>query len=255
MTPAPQLTISELARMSGVTVRALHHYDHIGLLRPTQRTAAGYRLYDDHDVERLARVVALRAMGLSLADVAVVLDSNDANRATVLRRQLEVIDDRMKTMQRQREFLLRSLEAREMTMNLDPDEIRAVFGAHDPGQFEEEAADRWGETDAYAESRRRTSEYTKDEWIAAKADADAVVAEFMRCQSAGLSPDSVEAMAAADLHRDSISRWYYHCTTEMHVGLAEMYVADPRFASYYDDRQAGLSQYVHDAIVANALLD
>jgi DNA-binding transcriptional MerR regulator len=255
MTSTVVLTVSDLARLSGVTVRALHHYDHIGLLRPTERSAAGYRLYSNADVERLAHIVALRAMGLSLADVAVVLDADHTDRSAVLRRQLALMDDQLKAMQRQREFLLRSLEGNGMAMNLDPDEIREVFGAHDPGQFEEEAADRWGETDAYAESRRRTSQYTKEDWVAAKADADAVLAEFMRCQASGVPVDADAARAAAEMHRNSISRWYYHCTTEMQVGLAEMYVADPRFTAYYDDRQPGLAQYVHDAILANALRD
>ncbi len=78
---------------------------------------------------------------------------------------------------------------------------------------------------------------------------------FIDCKAAGLSPESAEAMRAAESHRENITRWYYDCTYEMQVGLADMYLADPRFMANYEKRMPGLTQYVHDAIMANALRD
>jgi hypothetical protein len=142
-----------------------------------------------------------------------------------------------------------------MEINLGSENMREVFGGHDRGEFEKEAAERWGTTDAYAESRRRTSSYTKDDWAAAQADAEAAVSAFARCKVDGLAPGSLEARAAAAMHRACISRWYYACSVEMQVGLAEMYLADPRFTAYYEDRLPGLTLYVHDAIMESALRD
>jgi DNA-binding transcriptional MerR regulator len=248
-------TVSDLARLSGVTIRTLHHYDEIGLLVPSSRSNAGYRLYDENDVERLAQIVAYRAAGMSLTDIDTVLSAVGDERQGHLRRQIALLDERQDLLTRQRAVLMKALEAMSMSMNLDPEEIFEVFGEDDPRQYEAEAAERWGDTDAYAQSWRRTSTYSKEDWQRAQADAEAVVEEFMRCKQAGLAPDSAEAMAAAERHRQNITTWYYDCTYEMQVGLAEMYLADPRFMAYYEKRLPGLTQYVHDAIVANALHD
>jgi len=248
-------SVSELARLSGVTVRTLHHYDEIGLLVPTDRSRAGYRLYDESDVQRLAQIVAYRATGMSLTDIDTVLSTDGEVRAGHLRRQIELLDERRELLARQRRVLIKALEAMGMGINLDPEEIFEVFGENDPRQYEAEAAERWGETDAYAESWRRTSSYTKEDWQRAQADAEAVVEGFIGCKAAGLPPDSAEAMRAAESHRENITRWYYDCTYEMQVGLADMYLADPRFMANYEKRMPGLTQYVHDAIMANALRD
>jgi DNA-binding transcriptional MerR regulator len=249
------LTVSELARLSGVTVRTLHHYDEVGLLVPSARSAAGYRLYDDAEIERLAQIVAYRAAGMALTDIDVVLSASAGQRAEHLRRQIALLDERRDLITRQRAVLTKALEAMGMGMNLDPEEIFEVFGEEDPRQYEAEAAERWGDTDAYAQSWRRTSTYTKEDWQRAQSDAEAVVEEFIRCKGAGLPAESPEAMRAAESHRQNITNWYYDCSYEMQVGLAEMYLADPRFMAYYEKRMPGLTQYVHDAIVANALRD
>ena len=248
-------TVSELARLSGVTVRALHHYDDIGLLVPTERSDAGYRLYDDAAVERLAQIVAFRGAGVPLPEIETILSATGDRRADHLRRQIQLLDQRSDTLARQRAALSRALEAVTMGLNLNPEEIFEVFGEDDPRQYADEAAERWGETEAYAESWRRTSSYSKEDWQRAQAGAEAVVTEFVRCKAEGLPADSTESMAAAERHRQNITTWYYDCTYEMQVGLAEMYLADPRFMKYYEKRSPGLTQYVHDAIVANALKD
>lgn len=245
-------TVGELARRVGVSVRTLHHYDAIGLLTPSHRTSGGYREYATGDIERLSHILAYRACGLSLPDIAALLDARGTDRAEHLRRQLDLLDERMTALAEQREVLRRAWEAHEMGIELDPQEIIEVFGDDDPRQYAEEARERWGDTDAYRESQKRTSRYTKKDWLAAQADAQRVLDEFVACHATGEPADGERARAAAEEHRAQISRWYYACSYDVQVGLAEMYVADPRFTAYYDDRTPGLAQYVHDAIVANA---
>ncbi len=244
-------SVSDLARLSGVTVRTLHHYDAIGLLVPSGRTAAGYRLYSSADAHRLGRILAYRACGLTLADIALVIDDDDP--IGHLRRQLALLDARRDELDRQRETLRRALEARQMGINLDPDEMLEVFGESDPTEHAQEAEDRWGDTDAYRESHRRTSAYTKEDWQRLSAESDAIKAELAACRSVGEPADGQRAKAAAERHRQHIDAWFYPCSHEMQVGLAEMYVEDPRFRAHYDDVQPGLADYVRDAIMANAL--
>ncbi len=245
-------TVSELARRSGVTVRTLHHYDEIGLVVPSRRSASGYRLYSGADTERLGHVLAYRACGLALPEIAILLEEDSGDRARHLRRQLELMDSRVTALERQRAVLVRALEAWQMGIHLDPEEVLTVFGDDDPAQYAEEAEARWGDTDAYRESRRRSGDYTKADWERMRAEQEATEAAFADLMSEGIAPDDVRAMALAERHRSHIDTWFYPCTHDMQVGLAGMYVADPRFAAHYDDRRPGLAQYVHDAIVANA---
>jgi MerR family transcriptional regulator, thiopeptide resistance regulator len=247
----PEYTVSDLARISGVTVRTLHHYDAIGLLVPSGRTQAGYRLYSSADAARLGRILVYRACGLALADIATVLDEDDP--IGHLRRQLALLDARRDELDRQRETLRRALEARIMGINLDPEEILEVFGGHDPTEHAREAQERWGDTDAYRESHRRTSTYSKEDWQRLGAESEEIEAELAACLLAGEPSDGVRACAAAERHRLHIDRWFYPCSYEMHAGLGDMYVADPRFAAHYDERAPGLSSYVRDAIIANGV--
>lgn len=245
-------SVGDLARGLGVSVRTLHHYDAIGLLRPSGRTVAGYRAYSPADVERLSHIVAYRGCGLSLVDIAAVLDAQPADRAAHLRRQLDLLDERAESLAQQRTALHRAWEAHQMGMSLDPEQIVEIFGADDPFEHADEARERWGQTDAFRQSSERTSSYGRQDWAAAQAEAEQVVDAFVSCLAAGEPADGPEARAVAEAHRAQITRWYYDCGYDLHVGLAQMYVADPRFTGYYDKRAAGLAQYVHDAILANA---
>jgi len=139
-----------------------------------------------------------------------------------------------------------------MGINLTPEERFEVFGDFNPDEHAAEVEERWGGTDTYRESASRTAGYTKADWERMKAESAEPVNQVVSAMSAGLASDSPEAMAGAEGHRQHISRWFYECTTEIHLGLAEMYVADPRFTATYEKVAPGLAQYLHDAIKANA---
>jgi MerR family transcriptional regulator, thiopeptide resistance regulator len=244
--------VGEVARLSGVTVRTLHHYDEIGLLSPSGRTPAGYRQYDYADLERLQRILGYRELGLALDKIATILDDPGIDALEHLRTQHAALAERADRLQRQLAAIEKTMEAHQMGIRLNPEEMFEVFGDHDPTQYAEEADQRWGDTDAYRESHRRTSSYTKDDWLQLKAEAGQAEDRLLAAMQAGLPPTSPEAMDAAEAHRAQIDRWFYACGYDMHRGLADMYLADPRFAAHYDDRAAGLARYVHDAIHANA---
>lgn len=245
------MTVGELAHRTGITIRALHHYDEIGVLRPSGRTAGGYRLYSGADERRLRAILAFRAAGVPLAEIP---DLMTADRSEQLVRQLAAMDARLERLSEQRALLISMKEANAMGIDLTPEEYYAVFGDADPAQYADEVSERWGDTDTFAESRRRTAAYGPREWQEAQADAQAAVDAFIACLDAGLPPESEPAAAAADEHRAAISRWYYPCSVEMQIALAEMYVADPRFRRAYDDQRAGLADYISRAIVAAARL-
>lgn len=119
--------------------------------------------------------------------------------------------------------------------------------------YAQEAEERWGDTDAYRESARRTSEYSEKDWEQIQIEARAAVDLLLQAMKAGEPADSAEAMDGAEEHRLHIDKWFYPVSYDMHVMLAEMYVADERFKSHYDDISDGLAEYVRDAIIANAI--
>ncbi len=117
-------------------------------------------------------------------------------------------------------------------------------------KYEDEVQQRWGETDEFAESTRRTSKYTQADFYSAKVDQEAATELFVYAYGNSLAIDSEKAKAAVLAHRVAISKWFYECSVEMQKNLAVMYVTDQRFKEYYDGRVRGLAQYVHDAIMA-----
>jgi len=155
------LTVSQVAGIAGVSVRTLHHYDEIGLLKPSGRSAAGYRLYSDADLARLQQVLCFRALELSLDDIHRIMTDPAYDVGAALRMQRQLLSERAVKLR----ALLDAVETAITRLgNEEPmreDEMKQMFDGFDPGQYEAEVEQRWGDTEAYKESKRRTAKYTK----------------------------------------------------------------------------------------------
>lgn len=132
------------------------------------------------------------------------------------------------------------------------EEMLEVFGGFDPSRYEEEAKQRWGDTEAYRESSRRTARYGRADWERIKQEGAEINDAFLALMQAGIPATSPEAGRVAERHRAYISKWFYRCTPEIHAGLGQMYVADPRFTESIDRAGPGLAAYMSEAIAANA---
>ena len=245
-------TVGRAADLSGVTIRTLHHYDEVGLLSPGGRSAAGYRIYEDRDLERLQRILFYRELGFTLDEISTIVDDPHTDALGHLRRQRGLLTERIERLNAMVDAIDYEMEARTMNIPLTPEERLEVFGEFRPEDYAEEAEQRWGETEAYKESKRRVSSYSKEDWQRLKAEEEEIRARLAAALDAGLAPESEEAMSAAEAHREYISRWFYECSHEMHRGLTEMYVSDERFRSHYDQRVPGLALYIKEAALANA---
>jgi DNA-binding transcriptional MerR regulator len=236
-----------------VTIRTLRHYDEIRLLSPGRRSAAGYRIYEDADLERLRQILFYRELGFALGEIATILDDPPCpNAVGHLRRQRGLLTDRIERLSAMVAAIDREMEAKRMGIQLTPEERFEVFGDFRPEDFADEAEQRWGDTEAYRQSQRRVATYTKEDWLKIKAEEEQVRASLAAAFTAGLAPDSEEAMAAAEAHRQHISRWFYDCSHEIHRGLGEMYVGDERFRANYEAVAPGLARFIREAIHANA---
>lgn len=246
-------TVGQVARLAGVTVRTLHHYDEIGLLSPSGRTPAGYRRYDDVDLERLQLVRYYRELGFPLEEIAVILDDPASDPAAHLRRQHELLNARIARLQEMVAAIEFAMEASKLEIRLTPQERFEVFGDFEPEAYEEEARQRWGDTEAYRESNRRASSYTKEDWLRIREETEGWGRRMVALMASGAPADSPAAMDLAEEHRQHIVRWFYDCPYEVHTGLADMYMADERFLGHYEAMAPGLGGYLNEAIHANAI--
>ncbi|MDQ2722102.1 MAG: MerR family transcriptional regulator [Actinomycetota bacterium] len=245
-------TVGQVAELVGVSVRTLHHYDEIGLVRPGARSSVGYRSYSDADVERLHRVLLYRELGFPLEEIATLLDDPSVDALAHLRRQRALLDERIDRLHQMVAAVEKMMEAQTMGIQLTPEEQSEIFGDNWLGEgYSAEAEQRWGDTEAWKQSQSRAATLSKDDWQQIKAETDALEAAFAEAHGDGVAADSARAHELAERHRASIAR-FYDCGHEMHRSLAEMYVADERYRRHYEDVAPGLAQYTRDVIVANA---
>ena len=245
-------TVGEVAALAGVTVRTLHHYDRIGLLVPSGRAENGYRLYAYGDLERLRQIRLMRDLRFSLDAIGQLLDAPTHGRRSALEAQRELLRERQNRTQAIIRGVDRALRALDEEKEMDRTRMFEGLEEFDHEQYREEVERRWGDTDAYKESMRRTRRYDKGDWARIKAEGEAVVARLADLMAKGAPAASRAAMDLAEEHRCHIDRWFYPCSRAMHRNLGEMYTADPRFEQYFEKRRSGLAVFVRNAIRANA---
>ncbi len=245
-------TVGEVAALAKVTVRTLHHYDRIGLLVPSQRAENGYRLYDYADLERLPQILLLRELGFGLDAIGQMVDAASYDRRRTLIAQRELLRERQQRTQKIIRGVERALAAMAEAKPMDKTKMFDGLEDFDHARYEDEARERWGRTDAYEESMPRTRRYSKQDWTRIKEEGETVLARLAELLDEGAQAASRAAMELAEEHRCHIDRWFYPCSHAMHAGLADMYVADPRFTEYFEKRGEGLAVFLRDVILANA---
>ncbi|MGE2692853.1 MerR family transcriptional regulator [Mycolicibacterium pulveris] len=244
-------TVGAVAALTGVSVRTLHHYDHIGLVVPSIRAPSGYRGYTDADVERLHLVLVYRSVGMSLEQIRMLLDDADADVLEHLQRQHRLLLEQADRLQHTIKAVEDLMNAHRSGIQLTADEQIEIFGTTAFSEdYAVEAEQRWGETDAWKQSRQRAAQLTKQDWIDIKAEGDALLQALAEAKRDGVQPGSPAADELVRRHRAAIER-FYDVGGEMHRNLVEMYVADERFTRYYDDVEPGLAQFVHDIVIAS----
>src|SRR5262245_31523169 len=207
--------VKEVAEQSGVSIRALHHYDAIGLLVPSLRTAAGYRLYSEDDLLRLQQILIGRELGLSLEEIRRSLDDPGFDRRNALIDQRQRLRERL----RQTEAMIRAIDAAMASLDDGEGEhMEELFAGFDPSQYDDEVQRRWGGTDAFVESAKRTGRYTADDWRAVGSEQAAIFDDAYAALKAGNAPSDETVIDIAERHRLSIDRWFYPCSHRMHVG-------------------------------------
>jgi len=239
-------TVKAVADLAGVSIRTLHHYDEIGLLKPASVSHSGYRHYTDGDLERLQQILFFRELGFSLQEIRDIVDSPGFDQKQALLTHRQLLLEKQRRLQALIHSVDQSIEALERGTPMDKN---AMFEGFDESQLEEyrqEAKARWGHTDAWKQSQERTSRYTKQDWEEIKAEAKDIQNRIAALMDRDPGDPQVQ---------EQIGRWYHHMNDRYYTvhpamfrGLGDMYVNDHRFMANYEKVKPGMAQFMQQAM-------
>jgi DNA-binding transcriptional MerR regulator len=237
-------SVNEASKLAGVSKRTLHYYDGIGLLVPSGTTQAGYRQYSGEDLARLWQIMFYKELDFSLQQIGEILNTPQERKFDALKIHKELLQkkkERLNTIIDSIEKIVRGEFEVNMLNDFDIKEIEEA-----KRKYGEEAQERWGNSEAYKESARRTAGYTQEDWARIKSEQIAVYSAFIAAMDKGC--ESPEAQAAVQRWHKNLSDNYYNCSLEMLAGLGQMYVADERFTKNIDKHKEGLADFMSRAI-------
>ena len=231
-----KMQIKEFAELTGASVRTLHYYDEIGLLKPSEVDAQnGYRFYDEKSLERMQEILFYRELDFSLKTIAQILSSPNHDKQQALSRQRQLLIAKKERLERLIDALDGLEKGESFMKNNDYEKLK--------NEYAEEVKQRWGSTNAYKESESRNTDFSK-----AAALLDAVFEEFAELNRSGISPDDEPAKVQVEKLQQCITDNFYTCTNEILAGLGQMYVADERFKNNIDKHGEGTAEYVSACI-------
>ena len=237
-----KMQIKEFAQFTGVSVRTLHYYDEIGLLKPSHvDKSTGYRYYDEQSLLRMQEILFYRELDFPLKSIEEILSSPNYDKTQALKEQKKLLILKKERL----DNLISAIDGAMKGEN--------VMKAFDNTEFEKhkaEAREKWGNTKAYQEHAEKTKSYSKDKWNDLAAGMDALMGQFAESMKHGDTPDSDAAQDLVKALQRHITEHYYHCTKEILFGLGQMYVADERFKNNIDKHADGTAAFIRDAITA-----
>ncbi|MFG2978239.1 MerR family transcriptional regulator [Streptomyces sp. NPDC048331] len=248
-------SVGQVAAFAGVTVRTLHHYDKVGLLSPSDRSHAGYRLYSEADLVRLQQILFYRELGFVLDEIAAMFKDPQVNPVEKLLARQQQLNEEIARLQRLAEVAERAIEVQRTGVPLTPEERFEIFGEITFDlSYATEAELKWAHSEGPREAMARAEAHTKEDWRRLMGEASAWRAELLAVFDEGESACGERAMDLAEEHRLHIARWFTSCPPDMHRRIADDFVADPRaFALVVPPAQQrpGLASYTRKAVYAN----
>ena len=234
-------TVKDVSKITGVSVRTLHHYDAIGLLKPTKVTEAGYRMYDDTALSRLQNILLFRELQFPLKEIKVILDSPDFDPSEVIAQQIGLLELQYKRIGELISFAREIQKKGVVTMDFD------VFDKDEIEKYKEEVIAKWGNTKAHQEYKQKDVARNEGSYSKIATELMAVFSELGGLKH--LTPDSDEVQKKISALQKFITDHYYTCTNEILRGLGELYVCDERFKGTLDRAGGdGTAEFVSQAI-------
>lgn len=237
------MTVHEISKISGTSIRALHHYDNIGLLPATEVTKSGYRLYDEKALERLQHILFFKELEFSLKEIREILDSPDFDRDRALEQQIRLLELRKEHLQNLIDLAcgIKAIGVKNMCFE--------VFDTKKMDEYAAEAKASWGKTEAYKEYEQKFAGRSKETQQKLNVKMMEIFAEFGKIKEQ--SPDGENAAKMVKKLQDFITENFYTCTDEILRGLGKMYVGSSEFTVNIDKAGGeGTAEFADKAIQA-----
>lgn len=236
-------TIKQLADLSGITIRTLHYYDEIGLLKPEFVHDNGYRYYGDKQLKQLQHILFFRELEFPLNTINELLHSQHFDERKALSDQKRLLEIKKQKLEKLLQIINRSMKGGEKIMK--PKQIFDPFRDEHYLKYKEEVEERWGKTDAYQQSMERMKKWTKEDFEGIKKEGGEITLEIAAQMEKGVKDPNVQK--AVRRHFDHINR-FYDCSLDMYKNLGQMYVDDHRFSAFYEKVKPGLAVFMKDAM-------
>ncbi len=247
MNDARAYTVRQVAEMAGVTVRTLHHYDALGLLTPSARSAAGYRLYGEADLLRLQQILFFRELGFPLEQIRAILEDPHFDQARALeghREMLALERDRLARLIATVDKTLAKL--REDNMGMTDEELYAGFSQEQIERYKREAREKYGEQ-IVEESERRVKQMSKGHWEAINAEGEDATRKLAALHQAGRAPDDPDAQAQVARHFKWVTN-FWQPDAESYAGLGRLYAENDEFRAHYEKYAPDLADFMAAAM-------
>lgn len=239
-------TVQQLSEMAGTSVRALHHYDEIGLLKPHSRSEKGYRYYTREQLLQLQQIMLYRELEVPLKEIAVLLqnESHDIIKALEVHKislieKIERVGTLLNTIDKTIELL------KNKQPKMTDEELYEGFSKEKVADVRKEVKERWGE-DELLQTEERLKQMDRQQWTDVKEEGDEI--NRLLADLIELPVDHILVQKAIEQHYKHMNR-FYKVSKERYIGLGNMYVDDERFTEYYDKYTEGLSVFIRDAIL------
>ena len=242
-------TVQQLAKLAGISVRTLHYYDEVGLLKPSSIKKNGYRQYEEPELLQLQQILFFRELEFPLEEIKQILAAPHFDMRSALEDHRKLIELKKKRLTGLIKTIDKTIEKLDSKNSMTDDELYGSFSKEEAEQYAEEAKQRWGHTDAYKQSQQRVAKMTKDDWTKLNEKNAKITEELVAAMAHGSK--SAEAQAAIAKHYDAL-RAFYEPNPEMYRGLGSMYVDDPRFKAFYEKIAPGMAVFMRDAMGAYA---
>ncbi|HYC83198.1 MAG TPA: MerR family transcriptional regulator [Candidatus Paceibacterota bacterium] len=238
-------TVQQLAKIAGITVRALHHYDTIDLLKPEHVGSNGYRYYGEKELLKLQQIMFFREIELSLEEIRKVLDDPGFDLRQALKEHRNLVElkrQRMDTLLKTIDKTISKLTANKTMPDKD---LYDGFSKEEAEAYAQEAKERWGSTEAYKQSQERYAKLSNEDKRHIQEAGDLLLKEIVASMDKGADSPEVQALIAR--HYDGL-RAFYEPSLEIYRGLGSMYVDDPRFVAFFEKYHPDLPVFMRDAI-------
>ncbi|MFL0246175.1 MerR family transcriptional regulator [Candidatus Clostridium stratigraminis] len=246
-----EYTVQKLSKMAGVSTRTLRYYDEVGILKPARINSSGYRIYGQEEVDRLQQILFYRELGVSLESIKDIITSPNFDGIKALKEHKSKLLEKRLQLNILISNVEKTIELKEGRIEMSNKEKFEGFKKNmleeNEKKYGKEIREKYG-VEAINKSNKKLKGMTEEEYNEITNLEKEVMKTLNEAFTAG-NPASELAQKAADLHRQWVSFYWDNYSKEAHAGLAQMYVADERFTSYYDKEQPGTAEFLKDAIL------